>query len=73
MAAAPMKAPLAPSIELVGGYTVRVTALDPTTGATVTGVVVSHVAMQVDTLSDAGEVPDVPDFLPSFVYSKGAA
>lgn len=39
-------APLAPGIALQPGYVVRVTAISPTTGATVAGVTVSDVAMQ---------------------------
>jgi hypothetical protein len=39
-------APLAPDVTLQPGYVVRVTALNPTTGALVAGVVVSDVRMQ---------------------------
>lgn len=40
-------APLAPELELSGGYVVRLVALDPTTGAAISGVAVSGVTMQV--------------------------
>ena len=63
MAAAPIKVPLAPDISCVGGYIVRLTALDATTGATVAGVVVSSVSMQVDT-SDEPVEPEAIDVTP---------
>jgi hypothetical protein len=44
---------LAPGIVCAPGYTVRITAIHPTTGATVSGVVVSDASLQVDT--DVGE------------------
>lgn len=51
--AAPMIAPLPPGIVLSGDYTVRFTALDPTTGATVSGVTVSGATIQLDNPSGA--------------------
>jgi len=62
-------APLAPGIELQPGYTVRLAALDPTTGAAVNGVTVSSVSMQVD-VSEADTGTDGKDDLtaPLFMY-----
>lgn len=72
MSAAPMKASLPPGIELVGGYVVRVTALNPTTGATDTSVVVSDISMQVDVADVDSDAEGVEPFVPEFVYSGGA-
>jgi hypothetical protein len=44
--ALPLTAPMPPNLDLTGGYTVRVTAVDPVSGAVVSGVVVSGVAIQ---------------------------
>lgn len=44
-----------PELDLEGNYTVRVTAIDPTTGNLVTGVKVSDLVMMVNTLG--GTVP----------------
>jgi hypothetical protein len=46
----PMKAPLPPDLDLDGGYTISFTAVDATTGAVVTGVVVSFAQMLVDNI-----------------------
>lgn len=43
----PLIASLPIDLVLASGYTLRVTALDPTTGATVTGVRATDVAFQV--------------------------
>jgi hypothetical protein len=53
--AKPLIAGLAPQLVCAPGYVVRVTALDPTTGATVAGVIVSDVALQVNTLTGEGD------------------
>lgn len=45
---APQNAPLPPFLTLSKDYTVRVTALDPTSGALVAGVVTSNVSLAVD-------------------------
>ena len=42
---APLVAGLPPDLDLDGGYTFRFDAVDPTTGATVSGVKVSAVAI----------------------------
>lgn len=55
--AAPMTAALPPGLDLPGGYTLRFTALDPTTGAVVSGVTVSAATILSDTApvnADAG-------------------
>jgi len=46
--AKPLSIALPPDHILTGGYTVRVTALDPDTGAVVSGVDVSNVTIQVE-------------------------
>lgn len=51
--AAPMIAPIPPGLQLSGDYTIRFTALDPTTGATVSGVTVSGATVQLANLSGA--------------------
>lgn len=45
---APQNAPLPPFLTLSKDYTVRVTALDPTSGALVADVVTSNVSLAVD-------------------------
>ena len=45
---APYNLPLPPNHVIVGGYTIRIDAVNPTTGATVSGVNVSDVHLQVD-------------------------
>ncbi len=40
-------ASMPPDLDVSDGYTVRLTATDPTTGAVVSGVTVSNFAMQV--------------------------
>lgn len=47
--AAPVVASLPPALDLPGGYTVRFTALDPTTGAVVSGVTISAATILTDT------------------------
>jgi hypothetical protein len=49
--AQPLIVSLPPGLVLSGGYTISVDALDPSTGATVAGVKVSHVTLEVDLLS----------------------
>jgi len=48
--AQPLSVSLPPGLDLGGGCQIRVTALDPTTGDTVTGVKVSNVTLEVDQL-----------------------
>ncbi len=66
-------APIAPNLTLTAGYTVLLVALNPTTGAPVTGVTVSNVAMQVDTVLPEPEPEPVPEFVPLFTYGVPAA
>jgi hypothetical protein len=47
----PLVVTLPPNVHLSGGCIVRVAALDPTTGAIVTGVNVSDVSLEVDEIS----------------------
>lgn len=49
-----MMGPLPPDIELGGSWQVRFTALDPTTGAVVGGVVIAQATIQVESLTAAG-------------------
>ena len=44
--AQPLKTPMAPDIPLGNGYTVTFAAIDPTTGAAVSGVTVSNYAIE---------------------------
>lgn len=52
--AQPFDVALPPDLLLAGGYKVRVTAIDPTTGNTVAGVNVSNVTLQVEDLGGVG-------------------
>jgi hypothetical protein len=54
--AAAYDAPLPADLDLEGSYTIRVTAIDPTTGALVSGVTVANLVMMVNTLG--GTTPD---------------
>lgn len=61
---APLTAPMPPDLELDGNYTIRLTAVDPTTGAVVSGVTVSNLAMQVvDLTGQAGQGLDIGPYL----------
>lgn len=48
--AKPFSIALPPDHLLAGGYTIRLTAIDPATGAVVSGVNVQNVTMQVENL-----------------------
>ena len=64
----PVNAGLAPNLILSGGYVLRLTALNPSTGATVSGVQVGSVSAQVDmgdTTPDTGVAAPVD---PIFAY-----
>lgn len=50
--AAPYETPLPPDLDLFGGYTIRLTAVSPTTGALVAGVTVSNLVIAVATSGD---------------------
>lgn len=47
---APYDLSLPPNLTFAGAYTIRVDAVNPTTGATVSGVNVSEVNLQVDNI-----------------------
>ena len=49
--AQPLEIPLPPNFDLDDTYQIRVTAIDPTTGAVVSGVNVGAVTLMVDNLS----------------------
>jgi len=53
--AAPVNARMPPELDLSGGYTVRFTALDPTTGAVDTSVKVSNASLFVVQVSGAAD------------------
>lgn len=53
--AAPLTAGLPPDIDLGAGYVIRVTALDPTTGSPVAGVVLRNVSILVRSTGDGGD------------------
>jgi hypothetical protein len=44
-----------PELELSGGFTIRLTAIDPTTGSTVSGVTIEQLVMMINT--GEGTVP----------------
>ena len=50
--AAPFTAPMPPDLELFGGYTLRLTALDPGDGSTVAGVTVADLVIAVALTGD---------------------
>ena len=66
--ARPLVAGLAPDIVLAPGYVLRVTALDPSSGAVVAGVTVSDVSLQVQTIESEAEVAVPPPIAPLFAY-----
>jgi hypothetical protein len=57
---------LSPFFSLTNGYIVRVSAVDPTTGATVAAVVASDVSIAVDP-QEENTAPDLPDETPWLV------
>jgi hypothetical protein len=68
--AAPLNAPLSPFFSLTNGYIIRVSAVDPTTGATVPAVIASDVSIAVDQTDAAPTGSAVPlsgAFLPGLV------
>lgn len=58
----PLIAPLPPNLDLADGYVVRFNALDPATGAQVTGVLVSNALVYVysDTASSPQQLESGP-------------
>jgi hypothetical protein len=66
--AAPMQVSLPPFFSFEKGMTIRLTALDATTGDPVTGVVVSGASLDVDTDDD---VPVVPPAQPGTAFAFG--
>lgn len=66
--AAPLNAPLAPFLTLSDGMTIRITALSAASGATVAGVTVSGVSIDVD----AGQVEEAtPKALEGTAFTMG--
>ncbi|HEX4672052.1 MAG TPA: hypothetical protein VH279_07275 [Solirubrobacteraceae bacterium] len=62
-----MKAGIAPGLDLSDGYVVQFTALNPTTGAVNSTVVVSNVSLLVDNLGGGDLSTDVFDATPLFI------
>lgn len=61
--AAPLKAGIAPGMDLGEGYVLQFTALSPTTGAVDTGVMISGATLLIDNLrggDPSGGFEDVP-------------
>lgn len=58
--AAPQNAPLPPFFTLNEGMIVRITAIDATTGAVVSGVKVSNASVDVDNFAPDEPTPDQP-------------
>jgi hypothetical protein len=54
--AQPLIVAMPSDLVLSGGYKIAVTAVNPTTGATVAGVQVQNVAFEVDIRSSGGEI-----------------
>lgn len=63
--AQPLIAAMPQDLDLGGGWIVRITAVDPASGAPVTGVKVSNVVITADPLSGAVEAPPTDDGLPA--------
>jgi len=62
----PLIAGLPPNCELSAGYIVRITALDPTTGLTVSGVALSNVSVFVtDLVGNVGDLTPMPLLVPT--------
>ncbi len=70
--AAPLTVGLAPDLELTGGYVLRITALDPSDGSTVTSVIVSDATIQTEQETPEPAAQDVPEFVPLFTYGTAA-
>lgn len=61
-----MKAGMAPDLILDGSYIVRLTAVDPVTGALVSGVIVSEVAIQAtDLVGSLSSLTPMPLLVPN--------
>ena len=70
--AAPQIAPLPPDFELASGMQVVVTAIDAATGATVAGVIVAGVSIDVDTFTSGTTDNTVPIVDAAFTYAGAA-
>lgn len=53
-----LTAAIPPNFDLDSGYVLRVTALDPTTGAVVSGVTLTNVLLMVRPLTPTGSADD---------------
>lgn len=61
----PLIANMPAELDLGGGWVLRLTAVNPSTNATITGVKVSNVALTVDPISGAVEAPPGGDEQPA--------
>jgi hypothetical protein len=64
--AAPMKAGIAPGLDLTSDYIIQFTALSPTTGAVDVGVSVSNVSLLVDNVHGGDLQSGFDDIEPLF-------
>jgi len=66
MSAEPLQGSLPPDCELSAGYVIRLVALDPTTGARISGVTLSEVSLFVtDLQGNLGYLTPDPLLVPS--------
>ena len=66
---APQIASLPEFFTLDSGKVIRLTAIDPTTGALVSGVTISEVKIDVDPEpTDTAKPPQLADYIPIFTY-----
>lgn len=61
--AAKLTAPLAENLVLADGYTIRFAAVDPTTGADVSGVTITNVNIDGDTLGTSTDAISTGPYL----------
>lgn len=62
-----LDAPFPPNFDLGANYIVQLTAVDPTSGAVVTGVNVSNVAIMAAAVVSDISNDDQPDYAPVFL------
>ena len=65
--AAPLEGGIPPGLDLNANYTIQFTALDPTTGAVVSGVNVSNASLLVDNLGGGDLTSQISDAEPLWV------
>lgn len=70
---APMTAAIPWALDVSEGYVLRFTAVDPTTGATVSGVTVSGATVEGQSVTGAVPGPEGEDPFPLLVPAENAA